>query len=274
VFAASITRSWIDQPALARQGELAGQNRHRPGTLPAAELQALFARRAHLTDTLAQLRSDLEIVPRDLRRARDEHRSAVAALGESRGRLQRAFDTLAEYDRPFRRRGHEHAIADANRTIEDLPGPIGERVTQIRVIEGRIDDLGKRLARARELDQGRPALQTELADIDSRLDDDRRIRTRQIRRTTPERITATLGVRPAGGETAKAWDIVAGRLDQHQSAYGITKGLGRTKGAKPPAGYDHSRTLADTDTRNFEQAITLERQRTRRRESPALRIGR
>lgn len=273
VFAASITRSWIDQPALARQGELAGQNRHRPGALPAAELQALFARRAHLSDTLAQLRSDLEIVPRDLRRARDEHRSAVAALGESRNRLQGAFDTLAEYDRPLRRRGHEHAIADANRTIEDLPGPISERVTRIRVIEGRIDDLGKRLARARELDQGRPALQAELADIDSRLDDDRDIRTRQIRRTTPERITAALGVRPAGGETAKAWDIAAGRLDQHQSAYGITKGLGR-KGVKPPAGYDHSRSLADTDTRNFEQAITLERQRARRREGPALRIGR
>ena len=274
MFADAITRSWIDQPALARQTELAGHNRHRPGTLPAHELQSLLAQQAQLTATLTQLRDDLDTLPRDLSWAQDERRSAVATLDQSRDRLQRAFDTLAEHDRPFRRRGHELDIAHAKRSVEDLPGPIRERADEISAIEGRIADLEQRLAQARKLDQRRPTLQTQLEDIDSRLGDDRRIRTRQIRRDAPARITNTLGARPAGGEQSRAWDVAAGQLDQHQTAFGLTKGLGPTKGVKLPLGFLHSRSLADGEKRTFEQAIVRDRQRTLQCEGPVLRIGR
>ena len=274
IFADAITRSWIDQPALARQAELAGQNRHRPGTLPAAELQRLLARQAQLTATLTQLRDDLDALPRDLHWAQKEHRSAVGALDESRDRLQRAFDTLAQHDRPFRRRGHELDIAHAKRAVEDLPGPISERVDKINAVEGRIADLEQRLAQAHKLDQRRPTMQTQLDDIDSRLGDDCRIRTRQIRRDPPERITNTLGARPAGGEPSRAWDVAAGQLDQHQTAFGIAKGLGPTRGIKPLIGFLHSRSIAKAAECNFEQAVTLERRRSLEREGPALRIGR
>ncbi|MCP4306930.1 MAG: AAA family ATPase [bacterium] len=193
IFTDAITRSSIDQPALARQAELAGHNRHRPGTLPPDELRTLLAQQAQLTATLTQQRNDLDTLPRDLSRAQEERRSAVAAFDQSSDRLQRAFDTLAEHDRPFRRRGHELDIAHAKRAVEDLPGPIRERADNISAIDRRIADLEQRFAQTRKLDQRRPTMQAQLDDIDSRLGDDRGIRTRQIRRDTPERITSMIG---------------------------------------------------------------------------------
>ncbi len=274
IFTDAITRNWIDQPALARQAELAGQNRHRPGTLPADELQNLLGQQAQLTDTLRQLSDDLDSLPRDLSWAQQERRSAVAALDQSRDRLQRANDTLAEHDRPFRRRGHELEIAQAKRAIEDLPGPISERASKISAIDRRVADLQNRLAQTRRLDERRPTMQTQLADIDNRLSDDRRIRTRQIHRDTPDRITSTLGARPAGGEPSRTWDAAAGQLDQHQTAYGLTNGLGPTQGPKLPIGFLHSRSITKAVERNFEQAIALQRRQSLERESPVMRIGR
>jgi conjugative relaxase-like TrwC/TraI family protein len=274
IFTDSITRSWIDQPALARQAELAGQNRHRPGTLPAAELQSLLAQRAQLSDTLTQLSDNLDTLPRDLSWAQTERRSAVTALDQSRDRLQRAHDTLATHDRPFRRRGHELDIAQAKRATEDLPGPISERAGTITAIEARIADLEQRLAQTTKLDQRRPTMQTQLDDIDSRLSDDRRIRTRHIRRDPPERITSTLGARPAGGEPARTWDAAAGQLDRHQTAYGLTNGLGPSRGPKLPIGFLHSRSITKSAERNFEQAISLQRRQSLEREGPVMRIGR
>ncbi len=123
-------------------------------------------------------------------------------------------------------------------------------------------------------EQRRPAMQTQLADIDARLSDDRRTRVGQIRRNAPQRITGTLGHRPVGGEHAKRWDIAAGQLDQHHTAYGLTKGLGPTKGVKLPLGYLHSRALVDSEKRTLEQAIVREHQRTLRHEGPSMGIGR
>ena len=57
-------------------------------------------------------------------------------------------------------------------------------------------------------------------------DADRRIRTRQQRHEPSQAVTAQLGHRPTNSEAAKAWDVAAGRVDQHQAAHGITKGLG------------------------------------------------
>jgi len=117
-------------------------------------------------------------------------------------------------------------------------------------------------------------MQTQLDDIDYRLGDDRRIRTRHIRRDAPERITNTLGALPPGGEPSRAWDVAAGHLDQHQTAYGLSKGLGPTRGPKLPIGFLHSRSIAKATERNFEQAITLQRRRALEREGPVMRIGR
>ena len=108
--------------------------------------------------------------------------------------------------------------------------------------------------------------------MNARLDDDRRIRTRQIRRDPPSRITDTLGTRPPGGDPSRAWDRAAGRLDQHQTAYGLTDGLGPAKGMKLRSGFTFSRALTRQDQRSLEEALMHQRQQVPEREVPALGI--
>lgn len=272
IFADAMTRSWIDQPALARQAELAGHNRHRPGTLPPEELRSLLGQQAQLTSTLDQLRTDLDELPRDYQWARHDLERVKQQLESTTARLQAAHDTIARHDRPFRRKGHENAIRNAHHDIENLPVDISTQRTHIGKLSDKHHDIDRRLHKAEQLDQRRPTLETQLTDIDARLSEDRRIRTRQIRRDPPSRIVDTLGPRPNGGQPSRAWDNAAGRIDQHQAAFGLTKGLGPTKGRKLPRGFLFSRALAAGDQRSIEQAITRERQQARQIEGPALRI--
>ncbi len=272
VFADAISRSWIDRPALARQAELAGHNRHRPGTLPPEELRSLLDQQAQLTATLDQLRNDLDELPRDYQWARHDLDRAKQQHETTTARLLAARDTIAQHDRPFRRKGHENAIRDAHRDIEALPADIRDQRKRIEKLSGTLHDIDRRLHKAEQLDQRRPTLETPLTDVDARLGDDRRIRTRQIRRDPPGRIVDTIGPRPNGGQPSRAWDNAAGRLDQHQTAFGLTNGLGPVRGRKLPTGFLFSRALAHRDQRSIEQAITREQQQARRIEAPALRI--
>ena len=114
VFADAIGRSWIDQPALARQVELTGANSARPGALSPEYLRSLFEQRAQLTKKLARLDADLAQLPYDLDRADLWLASSKGDLKNAREQLQEALDTIAEHDRPFRRRGHENVIARAH----------------------------------------------------------------------------------------------------------------------------------------------------------------
>ena len=274
IFADAITRSWIDQPALARQAELAGTNRHRPGTLPAHELQTLLDQQAQLSATLTQLRADMDQLPHAYQRAVDQRDRTRTQLDASRNRLQDAADTLAQHDRPFRRKGHESEIHNAQRAIESLPDQIRDHTAQIDQLSNKMHDIDRRLHRAENLEETRPAMETRLADIGDRLGDDRRNRSRGIRREQPERVTESLGRRPSGGEPARSWDIAAGQLDQHQTAFGLERGLGPARGARLPLGFLHSRGLVEDANRGFEQAIGQQRQIAREIEGPALGIGR
>ena len=274
IFAASIANNWIDRPAIARQAELAGTIRHRPGTLPGHELQALLGQQAQLANTLTQLRTDLAELPGDHAWTVEQRERAQADLAATRGRLQDATDTLAQFDRPFRRRGHEAEIRNAQHTTETLP----ERIrTQSAGVEKLIDQqhgIDKRLTRAETLDKRRPAMETQLNDITDRLGGDRRNRSRGTRRQPPERIIGTLGRRPHQAKPGQTWDIAAGQLDQHQTAYGLSRGLGSTRGPRLPVGFLFSRGIAQDAARAVDQAITKERQLTQGIEGPSLGIGR
>ncbi|MCP3856217.1 MAG: relaxase domain-containing protein [Actinomycetia bacterium] len=253
VFAESVTRSWIDQPAHARQTELAGVNPHRPGTLPDHELRTLLDQKAQLAGTLTQLDDDLHWLPRDHQQTQREHHETTGRLTDDHERLQNAQDYLDRHDRPLRRRGHETGIANAHHDLEVLPGQIRDRQADIISLENRLQGLDRKLNRAENLNTQRPALETRLTDITTRLDGDTNIRSRQTRHHTPDRITNTLGNRPAGGTTAQAWDQAAGKLDQHQTAYGLTSGLGPQQGDKLPDGFLQSRGLAATAIRHLTQ---------------------
>ncbi|MCP3913848.1 MAG: relaxase domain-containing protein [Actinomycetia bacterium] len=270
VFAESVTRSWIDQPALARQTELAGTNPQQPGTLPDHELRTLLNQKAELTGTLTQLDHDLHWLPRDHQQTQHEHHEASQRLSSDQERLHQAQDYIDRHDRPPRRRGHETGITNAKHTLEVLPDQIRDRQADIISLENRLQGLDRKLTRAENLNTQRPTLETRLTDITNRLDDDTHIRSRQTRHHTPGRITETLGPRPAGGKTAQAWDTAAGRLNQHQTAYRLTTGLGPDQSPNVPDGFHHSRGLAATAI----QHLTRQRQRALERESPHMGISR
>jgi len=274
IFATSIANNWIDRPAAARRAELAGINRHRPGTLPAHELQALLGQQAQLTATLTQLRTDLTGLPGDHAWTVEQREQAEAGLAATRGRLRDATDTLAQLDRPFRRRGHEAEIRNAHHTTETLPENIRAQSASVaKLIEQQLG-IDKRLTRAETLDKRRPAMETQLNDITDRLGDDRRNRSRGVRRQPPGHIIDTLGRRPHQAKPGRTWDIAAGQLDQHQTAYGLEQGLGSTKGPQLQLGFLHSRSITQEASRAIEQAISNERQLTQGIEGPSLGIGR
>ncbi len=274
IFANSIVNDWIDRPAVARQAELAGTDRHRAGTLPAHELQALLGQQAQLTATLTQLRTDLTELPRDHAWTVEQRETAQADLAATRGRLQDATDTLAQLDRPFRRRGHEAEIRNAHHTAETLPENIRTQTAGVAKLIDQQHDIDKRLTRAETLDKGRPVMETQLTDVTDRLGDDRRNRSRGIRHQPPGRITDTLGRRPHEAKPGRTWDIAAGQLDQHQTAYSLSRGLGSTKGPRLPLGFLFSRDITQEASRAIKQAINNERQLTQGIEGPSLGIGR
>ena len=199
---------------------------------------------------------------------------AQRRLDASTARLRAAHDIITEHDQPFSRKGHESGIQNAKQVIETLPDQIRDHAANVETLTAKLDDIERRWHWAEQLERRRPAQETQQADVNARLDDDRRIRTRQIRRDPPARITDTLGTRPPGGDPSRSWDRAAGSLDQHQIAFGLTDGIGPSNGHKLPIGFTFSRTLTRQDQCSLEQALMRQRQQVLEREGPALGIGR
>ncbi|MBT8240606.1 MAG: hypothetical protein KJN63_05210, partial [Acidimicrobiia bacterium] len=223
-----------------------------------------------LTQTLGGVADDLYWLPKDQLGVEHDRQEAVDWLDRDQQRLEQAHDYLNQHDRVLRRRGHETGITNAHNTIEVLPDQIRERQTEIARLDDKLDNLSQRLVNAQQLHTEQPALETRLAHITSRLDNDANIRAHQIRANTPDHITDTLGARPTGGHHAQAWDHTAGRLDQHQTAHHLNSGLG----PKPPhthsTGFDHSQGLVTAAIQN----LTQQRQHTLETEHPHIGIGR
>ncbi len=244
VFSESIARSWIDQPAIARQAELAGPERHRPGTLPPDQLRALLGEQAQLIDTLHQLDIDLRHLPTAIGTSTARIHATIASRDIAVTELAKATEALDRHDRPLRRRRHEAEITNARSKTEHLPDHINQLDQTIHDETGRLDALRHDLADARRLNARRPEMETRLHDVDSQLADDRRIRTRQLRRNPPERVTDAIGQRPVKGDRIRPWDTALGYLDQHQSAHGLTAGLGPVQGPSVTKAFPHSRAPA------------------------------
>jgi len=226
IFAESISRNWIDQPAVARQAELARIDiQQRPGTLGRSELRRLIERRHTLETDLAANADALKELPGRISRLGDEligNQRKLAALTE---RAAEAEASLARHDRPLRRRGHEIEIAKAQRVVAESPEQLQQLTGTIGGLQRDLDVAKKSLSFEKDFAIGRPSLETELGDVSARLDDDRSVRSRSIRRQPPDRIVETLGARPAGGDASRVWDRTAGQLDQHQTAYNIDQGI-------------------------------------------------
>ena len=114
----------------------------------------------------------------------------------------------------------------------------------------RLEQIDEKLNQAQALISRRPSLETQVAEIDDRLDADLRRRTRIARLEQPTAIVAVLGERPAPGAAAHEWDHAAGRLHQHQAAFDLTAGIGRLPGSFDNTAYAASHRLVEQEVKS------------------------
>ena len=244
MFTQSLATDWIDQPAIARQAELNDTKPHRPGLLDGSQLRALLEQRYEITSTLEKAEYDLKRLPRDLRDAEQANYSADKAIRERTTAHRKAEAVIARFDRPLHRRKHEVDIADATRDIRRLPRLIEEARNEANNVVQRVEQLRLSSLMAAEVTKQRPSLAANVAEIDDRLANDSRVRSRIARLEQPKAITRALGDRPPPGPASRDWDLAAGRLAQHQAAFDIGDGFGPRPGHLDDNAYSQSRANA------------------------------
>ena len=202
---------------------------------------------------LEQAETRLRFLPGELHRAEGQRREAEGAIADLEQRRQEAESVIAEFDRPLRRRRHEHELHAARRELEGIPDRLDEAEGSLSAAEHTVAALHADATRNRDYLAGRSDIDAEVADIDDQLDQDLRIRTRVTRREQPVRVVTLLGSRPIHGQEARRWDRAAGDLAQHQAAFDVLDGVG------PQPQYQHRSAYADSHARVTELLPPSER---------------
>ena len=216
IFRASMARSWIDQPAHARHAELA---HHRPGTIPAPDLRALFVERGQITGSLRGLDYHLPRLPdrvQTQQRLVDRTRSELDSCHD---KVSAANDTLARLDRPIKRWRNSTEIHNAEYDLHRFTNQAARAQTEFDKATTKLAEDRADLSAATDLDGRRPALEDRLAEIGRTLDGDAKVRALSLSEDQPKAITRTLGNRPMSRDASDAWDLAAGRLDQHYACF-------------------------------------------------------
>jgi hypothetical protein len=175
--------------------------------------------------------------PTDLQTAERARDAAEKSIGELVSAKSAAEEVVARWDRPLHRRRHEVEIVDAKRDLQQLPSRITGAEGQRDAADATIEDLMARRSSAIDLLDDRPAVESQIAEIDDQLADDLRVRTRVARVEQPDAVVALLGERPLPGVDAREWDDVAGLLLQHQAAFDIADGVGDYPGSRAGRAY-------------------------------------
>ncbi len=247
IFRGSMARSWIDQPAHARQAELAD---HWPGTIPPSELRALFAERGEIAEIIRRIDHELPRSDQMLQWQMTELDRAVTGLHAAERRLTRAQEKLQTLDRPFSRHWHREEIHAAKTEVERAGNSVteahathAEKTALLQKVQDRIDETARR--------QGeRPALVHRLNSTAETLNTDAFIRGRNLATDCRAEISHTVGARPADPRAANAWHQAAGRLEQFHASFGTVRGLG-------PESYSNPRDYADGQERAKHALNTL-----------------
>jgi len=218
---AALQRDWIDRPAI---NHMATQSR--PGALAPDHLRDLVEELAAATNTISRIEYDLDSLPRKASTLDSRLAETQTHLDRMNTRLAASEAALAELDRPLKRHRNRDAINSHTSQIANLNQQI---VSARHEGQGYASERGvvrSRLAHANIEATQLPHLNDRVETISGELDTDRRIRARQQRHEPSQAVISQLGHRPTNSEAAKQWDIAAGHVDQHQTAHGITQGLG------------------------------------------------
>jgi len=142
---------------------------------------------------------------------------------------------LERFDRPLHRRKQQPEIARAKQQLRELPEHVRMSNGHVHDANHSIDVLEQQKVAASDVVANRTVGDKAVSQIDEWLSDDIGVRMRIARLEQPDNIRQILGDRPPIGTAARAWDLAAAHITQHQTAFGIDDGLG-----KRPTYQEHS----------------------------------
>ncbi|MDO8363232.1 MAG: MobF family relaxase [Actinomycetota bacterium] len=268
VLTQSIATDWIDLPAHTRRDELQQTtSNHRPGLLDGLVLRQVMEERHEIIRALTNAERKVTVAPSERSNAQRDTAQAQQRISDAESALIRAQATLDRCDRTLHRHRHATEIDSARQDVARLPGVIADGRTAVAKTTTRLRQLDVDQHDANELLRRRPNLEAKVAELDDRLDADLRRRTRIARLEQPSAIVDVVGARPSPGATARAWDHAAGRLHQHQAAFGLDAGVGPRPGLLDNGAYTDSRNLVE---RELEATVQVPQYRARRIEPPGL----
>lgn len=225
----AVARTWIDQPATAlrldRPARPAGDSgrapAHRPpraavatsAPLSERELRALVGRAAAHRAAASRLSWRLRDHDQALSHLAERNEELHDQIRHARGRLAEATRTLAERDRPLRRRHHRAEITNAKRELESLPGWIDDLERELDELPGDIE--AARRARAQTVRLGEAMGRGEPERVEQALDDDARARGLAAAEQPTPLLVAHLGPVPNDPTARGRWIEAAGRVAQH-----------------------------------------------------------
>jgi conjugative relaxase-like TrwC/TraI family protein len=240
VFAQCIASDWIDQPAHIRQAEINDTVLHRPGLVDGAEVRRLLEEKFDIIGFIERAEATVARYPKELQTAERARDAAEKSIGELVSAKSVAAEIVTRWDRPLHRRRHEIEIADAKRELQQLPSRIAGAEGKRDAADATIDELVAHHSSAIDLLGDRPAVESQVAEIDDQLADDLRVRARVGRVEQPGAVVAVLGERPRPGADAREWDEASGVVLQHQAAFDIADGIGHYPGSRAGRAYIES----------------------------------
>jgi conjugative relaxase-like TrwC/TraI family protein len=253
VLAQALTRSWIDEPAIARRVELQrsapdGDARPPERPLKAARVRELLEREHEIAQTLSRAESAVRMYSQQVDRAIARRAELAQGLVIGEEQRDRAQEVLHELDRPLVRRLHRSEIMRARGDLNQAEGRIRRSVAELADIERDLPDVQASLGQARATALDRPGLERERHGIRRELDRDRSTRALYLADDPPRHVVDRLGPRPARGPVSEIWDEAAARLEQHTVAFDISDSythLGRSPSWEDTAIHVNGREVSD-----------------------------
>ena len=222
VLTESLTRTWIDRPAVERRAELAATPDRATETdrvLPDHLLRQLLERAHQIDHDVRRAQWDLDRARRDVTNLSDRRARLQHTIHDYETRIDTSKHLLAEHDRPLHRRRHRHEIEGARTQLGWIPAALEKARTELADVTAAerqavhlLNEASPRVAAAHR-DAG------ECLAVTVRLDSDRRARARVA--VGEPSIVERLGDRPPLGPAFGLWDEAAGRLAQHRAAFGV-----------------------------------------------------